>query len=208
MVEQIENAADSAAAAVPFYAHTKEIFWSVFDFFGTLDTSGKVISLDGEIFEQTKTDPKLLVGQLFSETVFWQASENTSRTVAEAIETAAEGTGSDIIVDFRVSSDKKVAVELVLQPLKPDGQPDCIFLSGQQVTRQQKTVDYYKSEVEELLFAAENAEIGLWYWDLKNGNIYATPKCNDLFNVPAYDRLTYDRLIEAVHMDDRERVMD
>jgi PAS domain S-box-containing protein len=208
MADQNEMAAGGIAAVVPFYPYTKDIFRAVFDFFGTLDTSGRVVTLDGSIFDQTKTDPGLLIGQRFSETVFWQASENTSRTVADAIETAATGKGSNIIVDFRVSSDKKVAVELILQPLKREGLPDCIFLSGQQVTRQQKTVDYYKSEVEELLFAAENAEIGLWYWDLKAGNIYATPKCNDLFNIPAYDRLTYDRLIEAVHTDDRERITE
>ena len=208
MADQTETAADSLTATVPFYPYTTDIFWSVFDFFGMLDTTGRVMTLDGSIFSETKIDPKLLIGQRFSETVFWQASENTSRSVGDAIEAAVAGNGSETIVDFRVSSDKKVPVELILQPLKAHGLPDCIFLAGQQVTRQQRTVDYYKSEVEELLFAAENAEIGLWYWDLKRGNIFATPKCNDLFNVPAYDRLTYDRLIEAVHPEDRERITD
>lgn len=207
MAEQIEGTANMAEN-VPFYPHTRDIFWSVFDFFGTLDTAGRVMSLDGSIFSQTKTDPKLLIGQLFSETVFWQASENTSRAVADAIETAASGTGSSIIVDFRASSDKKLALELILQPLNREGMPDCVFVSGQQITRQQRTVDYYKSEIDELLMAAETAEIGLWYWDLRSGNIYATPKCNDLFNISAYDRLTYDRLIEAVHPDDRDRVTE
>jgi PAS domain S-box len=208
MADQIEKAATGSGSAVPFYPYTEDIFWSVFDFFGTLDTTGRVISLSGSIFDQTKTDPSLLIGQPLSETVFWQASENTSKTVEEAIERSAEGMSSKIIVDFRISSDKKVAVEMMLQPLSRDGKPDCIFFSGQQVTRRQKTVEYYKSEIEELLFAAENAEIGLWYWDLKQGNIYATPKCNDLFDIPAYDRLTYDRLIEAVHPDDRERITE
>jgi PAS domain S-box-containing protein len=208
MAEQIEKAADNPAETVPFYPYTRDIFWSVFDFFGTLDKTGRVVSLDGSIFSQTKTDPKLLTGQLFSETVFWQASENTSRAVADAIEAAAAGTGSSIIVDFRASSDKKLALELILQPLKREDIPDCVFVSGQQITRQQKTVDYYKSEVEELLSSAETADIGLLYWDLKRGNIYATPKCNDLFNISAYDRLTYDRLIEAVHPDDRDRVTE
>jgi len=208
MADQIEKAAEASGSAVPFYPYTEDIFWSVFDFFGTLDTTGRVISLAGSIFDQTKTDPTLLIGQPLSETVFWQASENTSKTVEEAIESSAAGASSKIIVDFRISSDKKVAVEMMLQPLSRDGKPDCIFFSGQQVTRRQKTVEYYKSEVEELLFAAENAEIGLWYWDLKQGNIYATPKCNDLFDIPAYDRLTYDRLIEAVHPEDRERITE
>src|SRR4029079_172416 len=177
--------AGAASPAAPYYPYTDQIFRSVFDFFGTLDPAGRVITLEGSIFEQTKTDPQLLIGQPLSETVFWQASENTSRTVEEAIEQAAKGSTVRNIVDFRVSSDKKVAVELILQPLKNEGITGTIFFSGQQITRRQRSVDYYKSETEELLFAAENAEIGVWYWDLRQGDIYATPKCNELFDIPA-----------------------
>jgi PAS domain S-box-containing protein len=202
------KSANAASSAVPFFPYTEEIFHSVFDFYGTLDTKGCVITLSGSIFEQTKADPGMLIGQPLSETVFWQASENNSRTVEETIERAAAGERSNVIVDFRVSSDKKVPVEMIFQPLKRDGAPDAIFFSGQQITRRQRTVDYYKTEIEELLFAAENTDIGLWYWDLKNGNIYATPKCNELFNIPAYDRLTYDRLIESIHPEDAERVTE
>jgi signal transduction histidine kinase/ActR/RegA family two-component response regulator len=193
---------------VAFYPYTENIFRTVFDFYGTLDQEGRVISLDGSIFEHTKTDPQLLTGQLLSETVFWQASENTPRAVEEAIERAASGSASRIIVDFRVSSDRKVAVEMFLQPLKREGAPDRIFVSGQQVTRRQNRVEHYKTDIEELLFAAENADIGLWYWDLTHGNIYATPKCNELFDIPPYDQLTYDRLIEAIHPDDRDTVAE
>src|SRR5215813_6494186 len=93
---------------VVFYPYTENIFWNVFDFFGTLDQEGRVITLDGSIFEQTKTDPKLLIGQPLAETVFWQSSENTSRTVEDAISRAASGKSSRTIVDVRVSSDRKV----------------------------------------------------------------------------------------------------
>ena len=135
------NSANAASSVVPFYPYTEEIFRNVFDFYGTLDTKGCVISLNGTIFKQTKADPSMLIGQPLSETVFWQASENNSRTVEEAIERAAAGEKSDVIVDFRVSSDKKVPVEMIFQPLKRDGSPDAIFFSGQQITRRQRTVD-------------------------------------------------------------------
>jgi PAS domain S-box-containing protein len=199
---------DAQTAALQFYPHTEKIFRNVFDFYGTLDPEGRVLSLDGSIFEQTKADPRLLIGQPLSETVFWQASESTPRTVEDAIEEAAKGTTSKIIVDFRVSSDKKVAVEMLLQPLRQDGEPYRIFFSGQQITRRQRKVDYYKAELEELILAAETADIGLWYWDLKQGNIYATPKCNELFDIPTYDRLTYDRIMEAIFPEDREHVTE
>jgi len=202
------NSGEAAASTAAFYPYAESIFRTVFDFFGTLDAGGRVINLDGTIFEQTKVDPKLLVGEPLSETVFWQTSENNSRAVQDAIERASNGETSKVLVDFRVSSDRKAAVELFLQPLRLDEMPGYIFFSGQQVTRRQRSVEYYKTEAEELLFAAENADIGIWYWDLAAGNIYATPKCNELFDIPSYDRLTYDRLMEAVHPDDRERVTE
>jgi len=204
----VANAEHREATVSPIHSFTDEIFRAVFDFYGTLDIQGRVLTLDGTIFEQTKSDPKLLIGQRLSETVFWQASEHTSRSLEEAIERALAGQSSRSILDFRVSADRKVAVELFIQPLDRQGGSGVIFFSGQQVSRRQKTVDYYKTEVEELLLAAENADIGLWFWDLRSGNIYATPKCNELFDIQAYDRLTYDRLIQAIHPDDRELITE
>jgi len=207
MAANLESA-EAVSAEVPFYPYTEEIFRHVFDFYGILDSKGCVIRLTGGIFDQTKTDPNKLIGQPLSETVFWQASENNSRTVEEAIERAAEGERSRVIVDFRVSSDRKVPVEIFLQPIVREGMPRQVFFSGQQIRGREKRVDQYKSEVVELLSAAENADVGLWFWDLKAGNLYATPKCNDLFNIGVYERLTYDRLIESIHPDDRERVTE
>ena len=185
-----------------FGGEVRGIFRNVFDFFGVLDKKGIVIDLDGTVFEQTNTDPALLIGQRFAETVFWQASENTPKLLEKAIQAAAHGETIKEILDFRISSDKKVAVELLLQPL-PTGE---IFMSAQQIAKRQHRVEYYKRELEELLFAAENADIGLWYWDLKDDKIYSTPKCNELFEIPAYDVLTYEAFLKAVHPDDRERV--
>ena len=57
---------------------TQSIFLDVFSFFGTLSPEGNVLSLFGEVFEKADVNPEVLVGQLFSETVFWQSSEHTS----------------------------------------------------------------------------------------------------------------------------------
>jgi hypothetical protein len=59
----------------------------------------------------------MLRGQSFSDTVFWQSSENTARLVAKAVSDAAAGESSKVLVDFRVSADEKVPVELQLQAL-------------------------------------------------------------------------------------------
>ncbi len=190
----------------PFDSDAETIFYSVFDFFGTLDEKGRVLDLSGSIFEQTNTDPALLVGQKFSETVFWQSSENTAKVLDKAIDKAAAGERERILLDFRISADKKIAVDLCLQPLQGENRANRIFLSAQKVSERRDQIEHYKQEIAELLFAAENADIGLWFWDLAENKIYSTPKCNELFEVPAYDILTYEAFLNAVHPDDRTRV--
>lgn len=196
---------DETYAGVFDRTETRMIFHNAFDFYGALDHQGRVIELNGSIFEETSADPFLLKGQIFAETVFWQSSENTSKVLEAAIHDAAAGRKSKVLLDFRISSDKKIVVELSLLPITLD-EGGNIFFHAQQVTDREDRVEYYKQEIEELLFAAENAEIGLWFWDLANDKIYSTPKCNEMFEVPAYDKLSYEKFMEVIHFEDRQRV--
>ncbi len=50
---------------------SQDIFENIFTFFGILTPDGYVLSLTGKIFERTATAPELLIGQKFSETVYW-----------------------------------------------------------------------------------------------------------------------------------------
>src|SRR5687768_13109768 len=100
-----------------FDSRSKAIFDNAFEFFGTLDVNGRIRALTGRLFDRANTKTNLLVDQLFSETVFWQSSENTAKSVEKAVSDAAAGTASNLLVDFRVSAEEKVPVELQLQPL-------------------------------------------------------------------------------------------
>ncbi len=201
-----ENTPITNPAALELNGEMRDIFKNMFGLFGMLDPNGMVIELYGSLFRKANTDPALLVGQRFSETVFWQSSENTPILLERSIHDAAMGKPVKVLLDFRISSDKKAAVELVLHPLKVNGSVDRIFISAQEVEERQGRVGHYKREIEELLFAAENADIGLWFWDLVEDKIYSTPKCNELFEIPSYDLLTYDSILNAVHPDDRGRL--
>lgn len=176
---------------------TDTVFASIFDFFGTLDRDGRALQLAGSIFDRTNTDPSLLVGQRFAETVFWQSSEHTSRLLEQAIENAKSGQASDTLLDFRVSADEKIPMEVSLRRL-PSGE---IFCGGKSVA-DRAMVDAYKAESDQLLLAAENAEIGLWYWDFAQEKIYSTPRCNELLGLPAYEPLSRERFLGVVHHDD------
>ncbi|MGI8788014.1 MAG: ATP-binding protein [Pyrinomonadaceae bacterium] len=182
---------------------SQAIFENVFAFFGTLSSEGFVLSLEGKVFERIATDPTLLISQKFSETVYWQATEHTSGILENAIAEAAKGTRSNVLLDFRIRADEIIKIELYLHPLTENG---TIFFCAQEVTAREREIEHYKERSEQLLFAAENADIGLWFWDLAQDEIYSTPKCNELFEVAPHDIFTFRAFLKIVHPEDVERV--
>lgn len=184
---------------------TEEVLENLFAFFGTLSAEGFVLSLKGKVFERTETNPELLIGQRFAETVYWQSSEFTSGILEKAIEEAANGQKSKTLLDFRINAEEKLIIELFLYPLENEKSRK-IFFCAQDVTVREKEIEFYKQRAEHLLYAAENADIGLWFWDLVEDKIFSTPKCNELFEVPANEQITLLSIADIVHPEDRERV--
>lgn len=186
---------------------TRSIFLDVFSFFGMLSPEGTVLSLFGKVFEKADVNPEVLVGQLFSETVFWQSSEHTSQILIEAIAEAKKGKKEKVLLDFRISSNEKIVIELYIYPLfDEENQLKQLFICANEVTSREREITFYKEKSEQLLFAAENAEIGLWYWDLLENKIYSTPKCNELFEVPVNMPMKFSSFLEILHPEDRPHV--
>lgn len=197
---------DSMEISLPDAA-APDIFKNVFAFFGTLSPLGFVLSLEGRVFEKTATEPHLLAGQKFSETVYWQSSEHTGEKLEAAICEAADGKNTKVNLDFRVNAAEKIYIELFLQPiLDAENKPERIFFCAHDITTVEKRVEYFKRRSEQLLDAAENAEIGLWFWNLAEDNFYITPKCEEFFEVSAKDATSLRSFLNVVHADDRRRV--
>ncbi|HUR80287.1 MAG TPA: ATP-binding protein [Thermoanaerobaculia bacterium] len=55
-------------------------------------------------------------------------------------------------------------------------------------------------------FVGERAGVGYWYWDLRQGELNWSPVCCRLHGVAAGEEVSYERFLESVHPDDRERV--
>ena len=187
--------------------NSEDIFENVFTFFGTLTSDGYVLSLTGKVFERTVTLPELLIGQKFSETVYWQSTEQTPNTLEEAITKTANGQKTKTILDFRVNSQEKIIIELFLQPiLYPEGITNQLFFCAQDVTDREKEIKYQKNRSEQMLHAAENADVGLWYWNLSEDTMFATPKCNELFEISSDESFSLQLMMNIVHPEDRTEV--
>ena len=200
----------NSSAASPYdpsilFGLSYQAFEDLFDLFGFLDRAGNIIELRGRIFDKTSADPQMLIGQPFPDTVFWQSAENTSRLVDRAIKNASNGAKERLIVDFRMSADERVALELRMQSVAMEGEQPLVFFCGFRPFSPASQKNPL-SESDQLLLAAENSDIGLWFWNEPDGRLYSTPRCNELFELSAYEELTYERFIAAVHPDDREFV--
>lgn len=186
---------------------TQDIFNNLFIFFGTLTPEGYVLSLAGKIFERIATAPELLIGQKFSETVYWQSTEDTPGILEQAVTNAANGKASGTILDFRVNSQEKIIIELFLHPIKiSSGATQQLFFFAQDVTNREKQNEDYKTKNEQLLTAAEAADAGLWYWDLPQNTVISSPKCHELFGISLDKTFSPKSFTSMVYSEDRTKV--
>ena len=58
---------------------------------------------------------------------------------------------------------------------------------------------------ERLRLATEAADIGMWFWNLIDDQLVWTPYCKKLFGLAPDTVMSYERFLEALHPDDRDR---
>lgn len=123
------------------------VFADIFSFFGALSPEGEVLSLAGKVFAKAEINPDMLVGQIFAETVFWQASEFTSAQLIGAIEEAKSGKTARSLLDFRVSATEKIIVELYIYPFyDTEKNLEKLFFCATEVTSRENEIAYYKEK--------------------------------------------------------------
>lgn len=186
--------------------HLDSIFQASFDLYGVLDEDGRILSMDGTLFGRAGTNPELLIGQVFTQTVYWQSSEQTAKIFEKSILDCLKGQCDSVKLDFRISSEHQTPIALSLVPITLEDDRKAIFISGHAPDEEGGSFSQIDQKAEHLLSAAENADIGLWFWDFADDKIYSTPRCNELFHIPSYQQLTFERFIEVVHPDDQEFV--
>jgi PAS domain S-box-containing protein len=54
--------------------------------------------------------------------------------------------------------------------------------------------------------AANAAHLGLWYWNIRDEQLWVTEQWRKLFGIPESEPVTLDRLLQVVHPEDRERM--
>ena len=180
------------------------LFAEAFDLYGVVGAEGRVVSMNGAIFEKTKSDPALLTGQVLSETVYWQSTENTSALLAAAVADALAGTHRRLVLDFRLGVNQSVPIELFLFPIDPGESGPMAIVAGRR-----SGTEFHDEEAGHyavLTEAAGAAGAGLFVWDIESGRARSIPRTNELLGISPYEPLEYEAFISAIHPDDRQRI--
>lgn len=61
---------------------------------------------------------------------------------------------------------------------------------------------------ERLSFVVKAAEVGTWDWNIQTGEIVWSDRNREMFGLPAGTEITYERFLQALHPDDRERIQE
>jgi len=62
-----------------------------------------------------------------------------------------------------------------------------------------------ESGAERLNLAIDGANVGTWHWNVVSGELEWSDRCRAVFGIPAGEVMSYERFIEALHPEDRER---
>jgi PAS domain S-box-containing protein len=182
-------------------------FKQIFYLYAILTPQGLIYDIGGKALAEAETEPVALVGKKFSELLFWQSNEATAETIANSIKISAEGKPLELELNLQLGPEKLAVVRASFTPnFDEQEQIHQIFFSSIEVTPYKQEIEFHKKRSERFLYAAENADIGLWFWDLKKDEIYTTPKFNELYGLSSEFILTFEKFKEIVYPEDLPRV--
>ncbi len=176
---------------------------AIFDFHGIIDEEGKLFKLSNDNIDGFEIN-NFLNRNIVEINLFDSNSFNNS-TLENIVKNSRNDRSTKINTKLNLPSINFDLVELTFVPYGEHGD-GLIFFGAKDVSIREKEIEFYKQRSEHFLFAAENAGIGLWFWDLKKNEIFSTPKCNELYELDPYEIFKLDHFFDVVHPDDRERV--
>lgn len=74
------------------------------------------------------------------------------------------------------------------------------------ITVRRREEEALRASEERLALVVQGADVGIWDWDIRSGELIWSPRCLEMFGVPPDTQMSYELFIEAVHPDDRQRI--
>ena len=174
-----------------------------FYFHAVLNPQGFISNINGKAFQDAEIEAELLIGQQFSDLIFWQHNDFTAELIANSLKLVSQGKPIEIDTTFRVNASTISDIKANFAPVfDSQNKVEQIVFFAVNITEYKKESEFYKKRSERFLFAAESAEVALWFRDLKTDEIFTTPRCNDLYGFAPDEIMNIEKFIEVIHPDD------
>lgn len=96
--------------------------------------------------------------------------------------------------------------DLVINPsVDAAGNIDGLSCAAIDVTDRHETETALYDAEERLRLAVDSARIGTWHYDVATDTLFWSDRCREIFGVASDAPVTYERFLEMLHPDDRER---
>jgi PAS domain S-box-containing protein len=87
-----------------------------------------------------------------------------------------------------------------------EGKVGGILLATQDITPQIESREKLRENQERLSLLIDAGELGTWDWDMQKDTVVWSDRRLALFGLPPGTPMTYERFLQAIHPDDRDRV--
>lgn len=179
-------------------------YQDVFYIFATLTPQGIITDIGGSVFQNSEDTNKRekFFGANLTDFSLWKANNAAVQKIQNGLAKSYSGNTAEFELILR-SEFQPIFIEAKLIPvLNGNNEVEKINFFGIDLSEYAKEIDLHKRRSERFLYAAESAEVGLWYWNVEDNQVITTPRCNSLYGLNPDEVMTYQKFIEAIHPDD------
>jgi PAS domain S-box-containing protein len=189
----------------------------VFYFYGTAGVDGVLQKAKGKGLDDLTLGSNISTTKHINLADRWLGDLSVFTRIKDAIAKAAGGQAVTIEVELpstdetaanESSAEKSKHLKLTLSPVAESGVTKEIEFAALDISAQMRETEFYRNRSEQLFFAAETAEIGLFFWDLNKEELFTTPRFNELYGLGPDEIMTRDKFSRVVHPEDIGLVND